>query len=344
VADRHTHAWGLVSVALAILSLLATILVGHHHGNAPWWEILGFILSGCFLVAAVGLFGWPLLLRGYLRLPYRFRSPVIRTRAEATSVVLGAAAPLSPRTAPSPAAPDGWETTCSPATDRIFFYLHSNPPRTTIAHLRSIQCVVKGPDDQQTTLSDGQLRLTRPELVLATFMGVRAPGTYHVWWYGSRPDSGFYEVAHGICEWPPSSEARGHRFESPPDADLAIYLETEHVDPFEFKAIIVDVRIRVENLTDKPKRTRGITWQLDTQSDQGVWRAPEVSQAEHEHKRDLPGLPSRIGARQIVSGWATTALPYDPTGGVGAYSIHLDDEIGTRYTFRQTRRPGQPYT
>jgi hypothetical protein len=117
-------------------------------------------------------------------------------------------------------------------------------------------------------------------------------------WYGSNPKGGFYEVASHVCEWtPPPPTPKGDPFDAPGDADLAIFRETEHVDPFKFKAIIVDVQIRVENRTDKPKTLQGVAWTLqsDPDQDQNRWTDPEVSQELSRHERDHPRLPSRIG-------------------------------------------------
>jgi hypothetical protein len=59
-------------------------------------------------------------------------------------------------------------------------------------------------------------------------------------------------------------------------------------------------------------------------------------------RRRRPALVATFPPRESVTGWVSQAIPLQPSGGVGAYTFTLSDELGTLYTLRRERRGGWP--
>jgi hypothetical protein len=140
---------------------------------------------------------------------------------------------------------------------------------------------------------------------------------------------------------PPSGTAI--RFTAPDDAELVIFLDREEFHPFQYEAILLEAKFRVENMTDKTKHIMGTTWAMDPAKDGGgMPMGIEVHRAVYALQQQRPPqLHGTIAPKDTISGWAHVALPWQPWGGVGGYTVTIEDEVGTQYVLRRERRGGR---
>jgi hypothetical protein len=138
--------------------------------------------------------------------------------------------------------------------------------------------------------------------------------------------------------------AREIPFETARDADLSVVLEREEFHPFQLKALLLVLKLRVVNRTDKTKYLGPIRWQIDPPDIDGAPAAgwmPDIDvlreKAELE-KRQPNQLAGVIGPSDQITGRLVMALPHQPWGGVGGYTITLEDELAASYTLRRERR------
>jgi hypothetical protein len=125
--------------------------------------------------------------------------------------------------------------------------------------------------------------------------------------------------------------------------EFKVTLEEERVHQFQFKALIVERRIRIDNLTDHEKVVQGIgkRWDgrrnpptlVDPTTDTDVWR--ETVRLEETH---IP-WPSRVEAHDHILAWVVVAFPQQPLGGIPEYRVSVKDERGDEYGQEQPARP-----
>lgn len=146
-----------------------------------------------------------------------------------------------------------------------------------------------------------------------------------------------------VVEQSPSSPPGGLpvKFDALPVAELEIVLEREEVHPFNAKANLVETRIEVRNLTDKVKHLGPVGCNADDRPGKSI-NDNDVHQEKAALERKRNRLPGNIEPGGTVSGWLVWALPYQPQGGVGPYTLTVKDELGAEYTLRQERRGPAP--
>ena len=128
-------------------------------------------------------------------------------------------------------------------------------------------------------------------------------------------------------------------FEAPRDAELRITLDREEIHPFQWKANIVELKLSVQNRTDRTKYLPGpLEWTIDGPTDWGQAHDVDVHREQHALQRRRQDLVGTIPPREAVTGWVSVVLPHQPTGGVGSYTLTLEDELGTQYRLRKERR------
>ena len=145
---------------------------------------------------------------------------------------------------------------------------------------------------------------------------------------------------------PQPGQERPVPFSAPPDAELEISLGHEEFHPFEWKAILLEAKIVIRNKTTKMKyTTRGVRWEIDPPEDgqSSGWMSDiDVLRAREKLKeRRFPELHGTIGPLDSIAGWVVMSLPWQPWGGVGGYTVTIEDEIGTKYVLRRDRRGGR---
>lgn len=158
--------------------------------------------------------------------------------------------------------------------------------------------------------------------------------------FGSAP-VGQVGEGHGIVT-PPHSPAIP--FVAPDDAELAISMVWEEYQPFDWRALLLEAKIEIKNRTAKTKYTMGTMWEIDPPEDgpSGHYHDIEILRALHElEKKRVPRLPGIIGPNDSVSGWVHVSLPHQSWGGVGGFTLRIEDEIGTQYVLRRERRGGR---
>jgi hypothetical protein len=137
----------------------------------------------------------------------------------------------------------------------------------------------------------------------------------------------------------PAPSSTEHPFLAPNDAELEIVMEREEFHPFQYKAILLEAKVRIRNKSTKIKYPRAQRWEM---------RMPEGSPDSHFTDIDVQREVAALGdkrnklARQIapletITGWSVVALPHQPSGGVGAYTLTIEDEVGTQYVLHKER-------
>jgi len=128
------------------------------------------------------------------------------------------------------------------------------------------------------------------------------------------------------------------RFSAPDGADLEISLVREEFHPFEYKAILLEAKIEILNRTTKTKYVGPFAIESPTGGGLNIHDI-DVSRAIYRLKeKKPPELHGVIGPEDTLSGWLHASLPHQPWGGIGEYSIKMEDEMGTQYTLRRERR------
>ena len=124
------------------------------------------------------------------------------------------------------------------------------------------------------------------------------------------------------------------RVSAPEDAELEIVLEREEIRPFKFLANLVELKVRVRNLTDKPKHLDRWGWTVQSGEVEPdtppFWDADAMREA-HEAAQRQHTVPSKVGPLDTTSGWIATAIPHEVSGRVGAYNVYAKDELGATY-------------
>jgi len=130
-------------------------------------------------------------------------------------------------------------------------------------------------------------------------------------------------------------------FSAPTDAELEVTIETEEFHPFEYKAILLEVKVSVRNLTNKMKYMK-VMWNIDNPRDgqYTAWQGDiEVDRALHAlAKKRSPELPGTVRPGDSIAGWLFAPLPHQPRGGIGGYTLTIEDEVGAQYVLRRDRR------
>jgi len=130
-------------------------------------------------------------------------------------------------------------------------------------------------------------------------------------------------------------------FSAPEDAELEIVLEREEIRPFKFLANLVELKVRVRNLTDKPKHLDRWGWTVQSGEAEPdtppFWDADAMREA-HEAAQRQHTMPSKLGPLDTTSGWIATAIPHEVSGRVGAYNVYAKDELGATYILLMPRR------
>ena len=132
-------------------------------------------------------------------------------------------------------------------------------------------------------------------------------------------------------------------FQAPADAELEIYLDREEFHLFRYQAILLEAKVTIQNTTDKTKYTKGPQWNIDPPMDgqfSDFYDIEAMRRLDDLRNKRTP-LISTVAPRDSVEGWIHVALPHQAWGGVGGFTITLEDEIGTQYVLRRERRGGR---
>jgi hypothetical protein len=129
------------------------------------------------------------------------------------------------------------------------------------------------------------------------------------------------------------------RFEAQADAELAVTLLREEFHPVQSQMNVGEFRITVRNRTAREKQITCIGCQLDP---------PETAPHRHLTRKKYdevdvrqairPPLPTVIAPHGTESGWHVVALPWRVRGGIVAFTLQLEDEVGTMYRCRRPSR------
>ncbi len=126
-------------------------------------------------------------------------------------------------------------------------------------------------------------------------------------------------------------------FDAPPDADLKILLEQENFHPFRYLGIIAELQLSVENLTNKVKYFGPIRWEIDDRFNEDLGGSGIYVEKHALQSRRQP-LPGTLSPGEAVKGWLVVVLPHRPSGGIGGFTLTLEDEIGIQYSIRRDQR------
>ena len=119
---------------------------------------------------------------------------------------------------------------------------------------------------------------------------------------------------------------------------LKVTFAEERVHPFQFKALIIERRLKIVNRTDYEKKLNAVmirrpTGGLVTTFDADVMR--EIDRLKGTHTP----FPTRVDAYDTIHGWVVMVFAHRPSGGVPAYEISVRDERGDEYFRKQRERP-----
>ena len=136
------------------------------------------------------------------------------------------------------------------------------------------------------------------------------------------------------------------RFSASDDADLEVFLVQKEVKLFRWKALLFEVKVEVRNRTPGSKRIERTTWEIGPpDSGQPRYYEDDVRRAVEELKRNRTQLEHIIiEPNDIVTGWIPVALPDQMSGGVGGFTLRIQDELGTEYVLRREQLGGYQET
>ena len=119
-------------------------------------------------------------------------------------------------------------------------------------------------------------------------------------------------------------------------------MEQEDVRPFKFLANILELKVRIRNLTDEATYLDEWGWmpqnEEDVDPDAPPFRDAELMREAYEAAERLNAMPSRIDPLDTAAGQIATAMPHQSPGCVDAYSVHIKDERGATYVLLMPRR------
>jgi hypothetical protein len=132
-------------------------------------------------------------------------------------------------------------------------------------------------------------------------------------------------------------------FAAPPNAELEIVLEREDIRRFKFLANILELTVRIRNLTDRPKALN--EWGWTTEDDEVVedvdappYRDVDAMSEAHLAAQLQSAVPAKVDAFETVSARIATAMPHQMPDCIDAYNVHITDDLGGTYILLMPRR------
>jgi hypothetical protein len=118
---------------------------------------------------------------------------------------------------------------------------------------------------------------------------------------------------------------------------MFVSLDREEPHSFDYRALILGVKITIRNNTDAPRALRGFSW---------VPIAPwalEIAdidsiQEKAKYEKGSQRIPGVIPAHDQVSGWLWVAFAHRFEGGMPGYTLTVEDELGNRFPIRKEPR------
>jgi hypothetical protein len=127
--------------------------------------------------------------------------------------------------------------------------------------------------------------------------------------------------------------------------ELEVFIEREEWHPFQFKALILEARVRIRNRSSThARRLRRRAASQIYEPGQGTPSFAfmddiDVSREVHRLEEQRNSWPRAVEPKQTVHGWYVLSLPHRPQGGEPSYEIIVSDELGHEYGVRRLARP-----
>jgi hypothetical protein len=127
--------------------------------------------------------------------------------------------------------------------------------------------------------------------------------------------------------------------------ELEVFIDREEWHPFQFKALILEARVRIRNRSSThARRLRRRAEPRIYEPGQGTpdfafMTDLDVSREVHRLEDQRGPWPRTVEPRQTVYGWYVLSLPHRPQGGEPSYDIVVSDELGHEYGVRRLARP-----
>jgi hypothetical protein len=127
--------------------------------------------------------------------------------------------------------------------------------------------------------------------------------------------------------------------------ELVVFIDREEWHPFQFKALILEARVRIRNRSST--HMRRLRRRAEPQIYEPGQGTPDfafmtdidVSREVHRLEDQRGPWPRTVEPRQTVHGWYVLSLPHRPQGGEPSYEIVVSDELGHEYGVRRLARP-----
>jgi hypothetical protein len=133
-------------------------------------------------------------------------------------------------------------------------------------------------------------------------------------------------------------------FDGPPDGVFVITLDDEDYRPFG-RLLVAELLVTIGNLTDREQTHDGFSWEYPRQPGEFDYiddiTVVEVSRELERIRLTRAQFVTTVPARSYQTGWIAYALPQPAVGGIGEFTVRIEDELGRfRYTLHRPAREG----
>ncbi len=324
--------------ACAALAGLAAIIALTAHPWTGWrHDLFNLLVGGAFITVTLGLLSGGAAAVSAIR---RRQAKAIQSTPEVVAIPAPAEQPMASPVNPDEFKPRHQESGAFPDNKVLTFgFNHINEHPGAYMALGSRRCIVVNPSGVETSAT-GTSRYFQYPYEFENAPAVR-PGLYRFRFEGRLTNGEWVFITKGE-----------HEVNPPPP--LIVTITDGNFETWKHIALIVELRVKITNTTDKAIRIRSFGFSYDAEGKASLHYAlsrENYLELEREifarKDRQHYGIPLEhhavVPADESVTGWVVSQIARPDTGGIPAITVAVKDQLGNEYRATRPKEEAKTY-